>query len=105
MGIVGVGARSAVLTVGVVWGAALVLFGLRVLQIRSAPGPVSARWEFWGAVAAIGAGQYVFIVMVANRLVPAARGRLADVLEVGVAAVVVVAVALWAMLYFAGETA
>jgi len=87
--------RAGMLTIWTAWASVLVLFGIAVGQaaIRGDAPPGS----LWGAAASIAAGQFVFLALVADRLCPLTRRRLADVLELTFAAICATSALVWVL--------
>lgn len=74
--------------VGTVWAGLVFLVGLWLLRLRqSTPDPYWSGIELWGGLAAVSAGEYVFLCVAADRLCPMTNRRLPDTLELSLAAV------------------
>ncbi|MFM9957964.1 MAG: hypothetical protein ACKVZJ_07795 [Phycisphaerales bacterium] len=78
-------AKSARVTLGSLWGGVLVLCGLwlvggpRGLWLNGAAAVGAATW--WAGLAAVSAGQYVFLTVAADRLCPMSDRRLPNALQ------------------------
>jgi hypothetical protein len=82
--------RAATPALGALWAGALVGLGLWFV---AGPGAAPSSPERWIGVFLLASGQFVFMVVVADRLIPPRRPALAHALE-GLAALIIVASAL-----------
>lgn len=77
--------RAAPASLGAVWAGALVVLGLWVIAgARGVPAGSGRSW-IWGGALMVAAGQFVFMVVVADWLCPPRRPMLAHVVEAAAA--------------------
>lgn len=93
--------HAGVILLGMAWAACLVGAGLHALTASVGSDP-AARWFLWLGVLGVAAGNFVFMEIVANRLVHPARRRFLDWLEFGTAALIIVSIVMSAMLWADG---
>lgn len=96
-------AKWARVIAGTVWGGLGVVVGLWLLEVRLQT--VSAGWrglELWGGLAALSAGEYVFLCIAADRLCPMNNRRVADVLQLALAGTCAVCLACCVISVFGG---
>lgn len=91
------------LLLGTLWAGCLVVTGLYTLGLGGWRGGSSASW--WAGVAALAAGNFVFMEVVADRLMPAAPRPMITLCEAGAAATMLAALAVAAALWLGGTGA
>jgi hypothetical protein len=87
---------STLILLGVAWGGCLVVMGLFALAAEPTPGSPL----MWLGVSGIAAGNFVFMEVVADRVIRPARRRALDASEAGAACCFVLALAAAGALWF-----
>lgn len=96
-------AFSMAVLFGLSWSACLAVLGLFALD-ASRRGPFNGPLFIALGVGALAAANFVFMELVANRLVPQSRRRMADSLEFAAAAAALLSILLSLMLWSDGST-
>jgi len=96
-------AFSVALVFGLCWSTCLAVLGLFALD-ASHRGPLNGPLFVALGVGALAAGNFVFMELVANRLVPQSRRRMADSLEFAAAVAALLSILLSLMLWYDGST-
>lgn len=81
--------RAAPASLGAAWAGALVVLGIWVCANAAGAAGGSARSWLWGGILMVAAGEFVFMVVVADWIAPPRRPMLAHLVEAAAAIVTV----------------
>lgn len=97
--------RAGLLVGGTIWAGALVIAGVRMLLWRGGEAPPMTDVLLWAGVTAIIAGEFVFMALVADRVVPGMRGRLRELPQLIVGGMCMAGISWSLFLLFGGAAA